>query len=462
MSGNRLLKGILQILSANILNLFFSVGTAFILPKFLPVDAYSQIKTYQLYVTYTAVFHWGYNDGMILKYGGKTMESLELKELQTDLSTVRIFQGIMTMFCMLVGILLKDIALFMAACAVLPMNMIAYFKNLYQAVGELKKYSSILNWTTILTFVINIVLVGIIRTDQFAIYLAGYMLINIWIWARLETAFCKTLHTKFIGCGFSWSILKANISSGFLLLTANLSSMLLTGIDRFFVKGLLTNIDFAQYAFVASMENFLNVAVTPLSISLYNYFCGNREEEEIKTAQKLIISFAAVVISGAFAVRLVLESVLREYLEASKVLFILFAGHLFMTVIKCLYVNLYKARKQQKKYSQKLIIVVVMAVIFNVLGFMIYPGKEAFAVGTLVAAVLWFFLCQIDFKDVRCTMRQYLFLAVEITVFLCCGLLMNAITGAIVYIAVTFFMIGSCMPQVYKKAFVYIRKWFKY
>lgn len=386
------------------------------------------------------------------------MRSLELKELEADLSTIRIFQGIMTMFCMLVGILLRDTALFMAACAVLPINMIAYFKNLYQAVGEFKKYSSILNWTAILTFVINIILVGIIRTDQVAIYLVGYVLLNIWIWARLEMAFCKTLHTKFVGCGFSWSILKSNISSGFLLLTANLSSMLLTGIDRFFVKGLLTTVDFAQYAFVASMENFLNVAVTPISISLYNYFCVNREKREIKTAQELIISFAAVVIAGAFAVQLVLEIFLKEYLKASKVLFILFAGHLFMTVIKCLYVNLYKARKQQKKYSEKLIIVVVMAVIFNVLGFMIYPKKEAFAVATLAAAVLWFCLCQIDFKDVRCTLRQYLFLTVETAVFLCCGLFMNAVMGAVVYIAVTLFMIGSCMPQVYKKALLYIRK----
>lgn len=451
MSENKLLKGILQIFSANILNLFFSIGTAFILPKFLPVDAYSQIKTYQLYVTYTAVFHLGYNDGMILKYGGRTMESLGMRELQTDLSTVRIFQGIMTMLCIIAGILLKDTALFMAACAILPLNMINYFKNLYQAVGEFKKYSRILNWTTILTFIINIVLVGIIRTEQFAFYLLGYVIINGWIWIKLEATFCKTLHTKFVGKRFSWSILKSNISSGFLLLTANLSSMLLTGIDRFFVKGLLTTVDFAQYAFVASMENFLNVAVMPVSISLYNYFCVNHENEDIKTAQELIISFASIVIAGAFAVRLVLELFLGEYLDSSKVLFILFVGHLFMIVIKCLYVNLYKARKQQKKYSEKLAIVVVMAVVFNVLGFIMYPHKEAFAAGTLAAAILWFLLCQIDFKDVKCTFRHYLFLMVEAGVFLYCGFFMKAVMGAVIYIAVTLFMIGICMPQVYKK-----------
>lgn len=458
MREGRLFRGILQILSANVLNLFFSVGTAFILPKFLSVDAYSQIKTYQLYITYTAVFHLGYNDGMILKYGGKSIESLEIRELQTDLSTVRIFQMLMTFGCIVAGVGLKDPALFMAACTVFPNNMINYFKNLYQAVGEFKKYSNILNWTTILTFAINLILVSVLRTDCYTIYLSGYLLLNMWIWFRLEVSFCKTISASFVGRTFSRSVLKSNISSGFLLLTANLSSMLLTGIDRFFVKGLLTAVDFAQYAFVASMENFLNVAVTPVSVSLYHYFCVNQEKEDVKTAREWIISFAALVITGAFAVRLVLEIALKEYLEASVVLFVLFASHLFMTVIKCLYVNLYKARKQQKKYSEKLVVVIVLAVVLNIVCFMIHPAKEAFAAGTFMASVTWFLLCQIDFKDVRCTWKQNLFLTVQTAVFLGCGLGMNAVMGALVYVTVTAFMIGICMPGVYKKAWKLIKK----
>ena len=33
-------------------------------------------------------------------------------------------------------------ALFLAACTILPINMITYFKNLYQAVGKFEKYST--------------------------------------------------------------------------------------------------------------------------------------------------------------------------------------------------------------------------------------------------------------------------------------------------------------------------------
>ena len=457
MGESRLRKGILQILSANILNLIFGVGTALILPKFLPVESYSQIKTYQLYISYTAIFHLGYNDGMILKYGGRRIETMNLRELQEDLSTVRNFQVVMTLLCMLTGFFLKDTALFFAACTILPINMITYFKNLYQAVGKFEKYSNILNWTTILTFLINILLVGIIRTDQFVFYLAGYVFLNAWIWIRLEVLFCKTLHLKFIGRKFSRVILKDNISNGFLLLTANLASILLTGIDRFFVKGFLSAADFAKYAFVASMENLLNVVVTPVSISLYNHFCVNHEKEDLENAQEMIICFGAVVVTGAFAVRFILETILQEYLDASKTLFLLFAAHLFMTIIKCLYVNLYKAKKQQKKYSEKLAIVLVMAVVLNGICFMVNPVKESFAVGTLLTSVLWFLLCQYDFPEIRCSLRQYLFLISEMTVFLFCGLRMNVILGGGIYLVFTYVMIGVCMPGVWKKILKFIK-----
>ena len=131
-------KGMLQILFANILNMMFSIGTNFLLPKFLSIDSYSQIKTYQLYITYVAILHLGYNDGMYLKFGGKNLDEIQHDELQKNISTVVVFQAIVTIGSVWVAFLLKDTALLMAAVAILPQNMIAYFKNFYQAVGEFK------------------------------------------------------------------------------------------------------------------------------------------------------------------------------------------------------------------------------------------------------------------------------------------------------------------------------------
>ena len=51
--------------------------------------------------------------------------------------------------------------------------------------------------------------------------------------------------------------------------------------DRWFVKALMTTLAFAQYSFAVSMENFMNVAVTPVTTTLYNYFCKATDEVKV-------------------------------------------------------------------------------------------------------------------------------------------------------------------------------------
>ena len=56
-------------MGANVISLLFNLLTSFLLPKYLSVDGYAAIKTFQLYVVYVGLLHLGYADGMYLKYG---------------------------------------------------------------------------------------------------------------------------------------------------------------------------------------------------------------------------------------------------------------------------------------------------------------------------------------------------------------------------------------------------------
>lgn len=49
-------KGLIQIMFANAICLIINVLTNFILPKFLSIDTYAQIKTYALLVSYAGFF----------------------------------------------------------------------------------------------------------------------------------------------------------------------------------------------------------------------------------------------------------------------------------------------------------------------------------------------------------------------------------------------------------------------
>lgn len=138
MSKGGLKVGMIQILAANMLNMLFSIGTNFLLPKYLSVGAYAQIKTYQLYISYVAVLHFGYNDGMYLKYGGKKIDEIGNSDLQRNLSTLRVFQTFVMICSVSAALFVNDIALLVAAIAILPQNIIAYYKNFFRRLVSLK------------------------------------------------------------------------------------------------------------------------------------------------------------------------------------------------------------------------------------------------------------------------------------------------------------------------------------
>lgn len=80
-------KGLMYVLIANFINLGFNLITNFVLPKELSVESYATIKTFQLYVSYAGLFHFGFVDGMYLKYGGKNVKEIRGEDLKTNLST---------------------------------------------------------------------------------------------------------------------------------------------------------------------------------------------------------------------------------------------------------------------------------------------------------------------------------------------------------------------------------------
>lgn len=458
MSKNNLKKGIVQILIANVLNMAFSIGTNFLLPKYLSIESYSQIKTYQLYLTYVAVLHFGYNDGMYLKFGGKDINEIDEKVLDENISTLKIFQLVMMIACVLVSLFVKDNALLMASIAILPQNIIAYYKNFYQATGEFKKYSRTMNLTTGLTFVINFVLLFLVRTDYYIIYLICYVILLVALWFILEYNLHKIKKINCFSLKVSIPELKENISNGALLLLGNFSSQLLTGMDRWFVKILMGSVAFAHYAFAVSMESFLNVAITPISVTMYNYFCKNNETKDIKKIRDLVVVFSVLIVSSAFPVKFILEIFLQKYLDSVNVIFILFSAQIFYIIIKSVYVNLYKARKQQKKYFSKLCIILVLGIIFNIICYGLYPRKEAFAIGTLLSSVVWFFLSSMDFKELKYEIRHYIFLFTELIAYLVLGILFNSIIGFTVYILITLIMIKFCIPSAYTFLFQTLKK----
>ncbi|MCD7835250.1 MAG: hypothetical protein LUG83_01025 [Lachnospiraceae bacterium] len=436
---SKLKHGIVAVFIANMINVFFSLCTNFLLPKFLSVDSYAQIKTYQLYVSYVGLLHFGFVDGVYLRYGGKDIHALKQDKLHSSLMTMRVFQIAIVALSVVIGVVIKDPIFVFFSLSILPLNMNNYFKFLYQATGEFKRYGNAMNVTTIAIFLINMILLFAVSTDYYAAYLTGYVIVYAIIWIYLEYSFRRGFgSTK---SRFSFPELVTNIKDGFLLTLGNLASIFLTSMDRWFVKILMDTVAFAQYSFAVSVENFLNLAITPITTTLYNYFCRESDPKKQNNVIQSVIAFAVLLPSAAFGVKFILEIFLTEYIDSCTVVFFLFSAQMFGIIIKGIYVNLYKVERKQKRYFVKLCSVIAIGFVTNTLFYYMWGVKEAFALATLVSTFIWFVISNFDFKKLGITAFTGVFLILQVVVLILCGLFLPAILGFIVYIAYTVIML---------------------
>ena len=147
----------------------------------------------------------------------------------------------------------------------------------------------------------------------------------------------------------------------------------------------------------------------------------------------------------AFPIRFVLELFLKEYLSSVKVLFVLFASQIFYTIIRAVYVNLYKVTRNQKIYFIKLVFILFVGFAFNVIGYLILKNKESFAYGTLLSSIIWFVISGMDFKYLKLNIKEIAFIFLELFLFLLLGFWTEAIVGGGLYILISFILVYFLM-----------------
>lgn len=425
-------KGLLHILSANIISLVISLLTSFILPKFLSIESYAQIKEYALYIGYAGFFSLGYNDGMYLKYGGKDLAQIDTKDLANNFYNYTILEFMMSALILLSGILLRNFIICAFAFGVFSNNMLGYLRSLFQSTGEFKAYSRAVNFEKIFVFLLNCVLLFVFKTDRSVFYILMQVAVGLAVTAILTFKLNKVkailLKGKFLLKEYC-----ENISTGFILMLGNFSSILFTGIDRWFIKGLMSTFYFAQYSFAVSMENIINTFLTPITIFMYNYFCKRPSREQIRKVKQYVLIWGFLIIGAAYPAKFILERYLNKYIESSEVMFMLFAAQAFHMIIKGIYVNIYKANKRQDIYLKQMISMLVIAVVLNATLYLAFKNMNVIAAATFLTSIIWFLLCELKDNDLRFSGPEYMYIVFTMGIYLFTGFTMSSIVGFIAY-----------------------------
>ena len=75
------------------LDLLSSLLISLVLPVFVSVDCYANVKTYLMYVVYVSLVNFGFNDGMYIKYGKYDYNELPYGEFKALRGSRRFYIG---------------------------------------------------------------------------------------------------------------------------------------------------------------------------------------------------------------------------------------------------------------------------------------------------------------------------------------------------------------------------------
>ena len=83
-SSNKMASDFFKVVLSNATVLASSIITALIIPKLMGASNYGYYKVYTLYMSYTALFHFGFVDGVLLKHAGQEYDTLDKKAFRLN------------------------------------------------------------------------------------------------------------------------------------------------------------------------------------------------------------------------------------------------------------------------------------------------------------------------------------------------------------------------------------------
>ncbi|HFV2809391.1 TPA: hypothetical protein ACGPJZ_002455, partial [Streptococcus agalactiae] len=85
-------KNILYSFSAQGIALILSITRVLLIPKIIGIEEYSYWQLFLFWIGYVGFFHFGFNDGILLKYGGRKYSDLDNKLLRSQFIILLISQ----------------------------------------------------------------------------------------------------------------------------------------------------------------------------------------------------------------------------------------------------------------------------------------------------------------------------------------------------------------------------------
>lgn len=349
------LKSVLYASAANLIGLLVSLVAGLIVPKFISDIDYGYWQLYILYTSYAGFMHFGLQDGIYLRLGGKHYVELHKGLLHGQLMALTIFELLLTgIVCVLTGAFCVDlnkrfiIRMFMLCCCIYLPDLL--LQCLLLITNRIKDYSTVL---TIEKAAYGLFLVALVLLKQssFQCYIVAD------IASKLLGLICTCVLCRDIVLAKSAPIksvvheVGVNCRVGIVLMLANVASLLITGVTRMLVEAGWDIAAFAQVSLTLSMCNFFLVFLNAVGQVVFPILKRRDPDDlpHIYGSFSFIMTFLGTAIMVFYpVVNIFIKLWLPQYAQSADYLVVLLPMCLYEIKVNVLLMSYYKVLRREK------------------------------------------------------------------------------------------------------------------
>jgi O-antigen/teichoic acid export membrane protein len=266
-------KNVSYSVGANIVSLGVSVLMVMFVPKFLPVEDYGKWQLFLFYFSYLGFLHFGWEDGIYLRYAGKNFSELNPRIFSGQFLGIAILQLVMVGLALIFsGVFIVDsIKQIVFVCAI-SLAVFVNFNNgcnfIMQITNQIRDYARLV----LLERLVLLILVFSFLITDFAQFQYMYLakLGALVVVSGLSFYLCRRLWTTHIGSIYSiCHEAGLNMEVGIKLMFANIASMLIIGVVRYGISIGWDVATFGKVSLTLGISNFLMIFINSVSVVFF-------------------------------------------------------------------------------------------------------------------------------------------------------------------------------------------------
>ncbi|MDF2037693.1 hypothetical protein P2R12_12090 [Cytobacillus oceanisediminis] len=437
------LKNFSYTLSSNLISIIISTMVILIVPKLIGVESYGYWQLYIFYSSYVGFLHFGWNDGIYLRYGGREYQKLNKTLFFSQFWTLVFFQIIIGVIIFSFSAVFNDdsnklVIIKMTVLCMLLVNVRLMLIYLLQCTNRIKEYANIVLMEKVLycIFILLFLSAGV-RLYQFLIVadLIGKFL------SLVYAAYCcrEIVFNGFSTFYFSLKETVENIAVGIKLMFANIASMLTIGIVRFGIERGWDVGTFGKVSLTLSISNLLMLFINAVGIIMFPILKRTNLEKlpQIYLTMKTILMLPLLgLLVMYYPLKIILIAWLPQYADSLKFMALLFPMCVYEGKMALLINTYLKTLRKEKLILFINLISVFLSIIFTFM-FTILLKNLSLAIVTIVvllaircilAEVLLSKILKISVK------KDVVFEIAMVLIFILTGWLFTSWIGTVLYL----------------------------